>query len=293
MKDSRAGWVVLALVFLWPAAAPAQVTTALVYGRVLDDSGAPVQGATITARHAATGLERSAQTDTSGAYRIAALPVGAYEVGVELTGFATQERSGITLRIGQEAHLDYQLKVAQVVETITVQAEAPIVETTKSALGGTITNKQIDQLPVAERNFVNLAYLVPGIVNSVNSENSEVTIGSSGANGTGNTFLIDGLSNDQDAVSSTRGFFSLDAIAEYQVLTNQYAAEFGQATGAIINVLTRSGDNDFRGRAFGYYRADELSANNPFVRPDPVTGEKEKAPFSQKVFGGFLSGPLK
>ncbi len=286
------GLLALAALLL-PGGASAQVTTALVQGRVVDASGAPAQGATITAHHTATGLERSAQSDASGAYRIAALPVGSYEIRAELSGFITQARSGITLRIGQEASLDYALKVAPVAETITVQGEAPIVETTKSALGGTITNKQIDELPVANRNFVNLAYLVPGIVNSVNSENSEVAIGSSGANGTGNTFLIDGLSNDLDAVSSTRGVFSLDAIAEYQVLTNQYAAEFGQATGAIVNVLTRSGDNDFRGRAFGYYRADELSANNPFVRPDPATGETEKAPFSQKIFGGFLSGPLK
>jgi hypothetical protein len=292
MRSSRKS-VLLALVFSAPLTAGAQVTTARVEGRVLDASGAAIQAATVTALHGGTRASRSVETDSSGWYRIAGLPVGSYEVTASRTGFASQVRSGVTLRIGQEATLDFSLKVAAVAETLTVQGEAPIIETTKSVLGGTITNKQIDELPVAQRDFVNLAYLVPGIINSVNSENSEVTIGSSGANGTGNTFLIDGVSNDQDALSSTRGFFSLDAIAEYQVLTNQYAAEFGQASGAIVNVLTRSGDNDFRGRAFGYYRADELSANNPFVQPDPVTGETEKAPFSQTIFGGFFSGPLK
>jgi outer membrane receptor for ferrienterochelin and colicin len=293
MRPSRKS-VLLALAFSAPLTAAAQVTTARVEGRVLDESGAPIAGATVTATHTATGLRRVVTSDEAGSYRILSLPVGPYEVSVAQTGFATETRSGVTLRVGQEASLDFRLKVATLEETVTVQADVPIVETTKSALGAIITTQQIDELAVADRNFENLAYLVPGVLNtSGDAESSETGIGSAGALGTGNTFLVDGVSNDADALSESRGTFSLDAIAEYQVLTSQYPAEFGQASGAIINVLTRSGTNELRGRVFGYYRADELSANDPFVQADPDTGEKQQAPFSQKIFGGYLGGPLK
>lgn len=293
LRVSHAALLLVLLASLAPRAVVAQTITAVVQGRVLDSSGAGVPGATITARNTETGARRTTTSDAEGHYRLAALQVGIYDITAELSGLGAQNRPGIVLRIGQEATIDFTMAVSGLKETVTVRGEAPIVETTRSALGGTITTQQIDELPVAERNFTNLAYMVPGILNSVNSENSDVTIGASGANGTGNTFLIDGLSNDADAISSTRGIFSLDAIAEYQVLTNQYAAEYGQASGAIINVVTRSGTNNFRGRAFGYYRADSLSANDPFVQPDPVTGEREKAPFSQKIFGGYLGGPIR
>jgi outer membrane receptor for ferrienterochelin and colicin len=285
--------VVTLLVLLLPLSAEAQVATALVEGRVLDPSGAPAPGATVTLRHLGTGASRTAVANTSGLYRIAALPVGPYEVQVELTGFVTQVRSGIVLRVGQQASLDFTLAVAPVQELVTVQADAPMIQTTKSALGATITTRQIDELAVADRNFSSLAYLVPGVANtSGGSDDAETGIGSSGAKGTGNTFLIDGLSADGDALSESRGLYSLDAIAEYEVLTTQYSAEFGQASGAVLNVVTRSGTNDVQGRVFGYYRADELSANDPFVQADPVTGETEEAPFSQKVFGGTLGGPI-
>lgn len=276
------------LAVLLPVSAGAQVATALIQGRVLDPSGAAAEGATVTARQTETGTLRTVRTDALGQYRIAGLPVGPYEVQVELTGFVTQVRSGIILRVGQQASLDFTLEVAPVEETVVVQADAPMVETTKSALSGTITPREIDDLAVADRDFANLAYLIPGVTNtSGGSDNAETGIGSSGAKGTGNTFLIDGLSNDGNALSESRGLYSLDAIAEFEVLTSQYAAEFGQASGAILNIVTRSGTNELHGRVSGYYRADELSANDPFVQ-----AETEKAPFSQKILGATLGGPL-
>jgi outer membrane receptor for ferrienterochelin and colicin len=283
-------WLLAAIAVCAPLVASAQVTTALVQGRVSDESGAPVPGAAITARNTATSAARAAISDAQGLYRIAGLPVGPYEISAAMNGFGTHVRSGITLRIGQEANVDFGLKVAAVSETVTIVGEAPIVETTKTALGKTITTKQIDDLPVGGRTFQNLAFLSPGIL--VNASTGGTGIAASGGTGRNNTLLIDGLSNDDDSVASDRGNFPLDAVQELQVLANQYSAEFGQASGAVINALTRSGTNKLHGRAYFYYRSDGLSANNPFVQPDPATGKAPKAPFKQKIPGGFLSGPL-
>ncbi len=283
----------VAMTLVLPLAALAQVTTATVQGQVGDESGAAVPGATITARHVGTGATRIAVSDTSGSYRIAALPVGAYEIEASLTGFGKQLRSGITLRIGQEADIHFKLKVQAVTETVTVEGEAPIVETTKTVLGKTITTRQIDDLPVVGRTFTNLAFLSPGILMVGTGAGGGTALAANGGNGRNNSFTIDGLTNDEVAVASTRGQTPLDAVQEFQVLSNQFSAEYGQANGAVINVLTRSGTNDFQGRGYFYYRADELTANDPFVQVNPTTGEKPKAPFSQKVFGGFAKGALK
>jgi outer membrane receptor for ferrienterochelin and colicin len=282
---------VLALALSWPAATYAQVTTAILQGRCLDEAGAAVPGATVSAKNTSTSATRSAVTDANGNYRLAALPVGPYEVSVSLSGFGTQVRSGVTLQIGQEANLDFALKVATVTETITVVGEAPIVETTKTTLGKVITTRQIDDLPISGRNFTNLAFLSPGVL--MNTSTGGTTLAAGGGTGRNNAFVIDGLTNDEAAVSATRGEVVPDAIREFQVMSNQFSAEFGQASGLVINVLTRSGGNDVEGRAYFYYRADELSANDPFTQINPATGEADKAPFSQKVVGGFLGGPLK
>ena len=139
----------------------------------------------------------------------------------------------------------------------------PIVETTKSSIGANITTRQIDELPLPDRNFESLAFLAPGITQSVTETTN---ISAAGSNGSANTMLIDGVSNDLDAVDDFRGDYSPDAIGEFQVMSSQYSAEYGQASGAIINVVTRSGGNDFHARAAGYYRADSPGGERP-LRP--------------------------
>src|SRR5262249_45830525 len=169
-----------------------------------------------------------------------------------------------------------------VAETVTVQGEIPLVETTKSSIGASISRQQIDQLPLPERNFESLAYLAPGISPSVTDGSSISGAGSSGAS---NTFMIDGLSNDQDGLGNSRGDYSPDAIAEYEVLSSQYSAQYGQASGAVINVITRSGGNDFHGRVSAYYRADGLTATDPFA-------QGAQTPFDQWIASAFVSGPI-
>jgi hypothetical protein len=227
-------------------------------------------------------VTRTAITDASGAYRLAELTAGNYEFTVGMQGFATEVRSGVTLSIGQKATLDFSLKVSAVAETVTVVGDLPVVETTKSSIGASISRQQIDQLPLPERDFESLAYLAPGITPSVTDGSSISGAGSSGAS---NTFLTDGVTNDQDALGGNRGDYSPDAIAEYEVLSSSYSAQYGQASGAIINVITRSGGNDFHGRVSAYYRADGLTASDPFA-------QGAETPFDQWIASGFLSGPI-
>ncbi len=279
----------LATLLLVPVVGFAQTIGGSVTGRVLAEGGSPLAGASVAARNVNTSVTRTAKADASGVYWLPELSAGIYDFTVGLQGFATEVRSGIRILIGQQATLNFSLKVAAVAETVTVEAEIPVVETTKSSIGTTITRREIDQLPLPERSFESLAFLAPGITPSV----TEATpISGAGSSGSSNTFLIDGVSNDQDALGDSRGDYSPDAIAEYEVLSSQYSAQYGQASGAIINVLTRSGGNDFHGRVSAYYRADGLTASDPFASPNPVTGQAAKTPFDQWIPSAFLSGPI-
>jgi hypothetical protein len=282
---------------LWLAAAAALLAARLaaqdvggtIFGRVADQSGAGLPGVAVTARNVDTGLTRSVVSDAQALYRLVSLPVGTWELTFALQGFATEVRSGIRVLVGQQAEINPSLKVAQVAEEISVKADVPIVETTKSTIGANITTRQIDELPLPDRNFETLTFLAPGITQSVTETTN---ISAAGSNGSANTMLIDGVSNDLDAVNDFRGDFSPDAIGEFQVMSSQYAAEYGQAAGAIINVVTRSGTNDWHARLAGYYRADSLAASDPFAQVNPSTGEKEQTPFDQEILSVSGGGPI-
>lgn len=273
-------FLILATPLFLPRVAVCQVTGASVVGHITDESGGPRPGASVAARNLETGVVRSATSDEYGFYRILELRVGRYEFTISSKGFATEVRSGVTLVVGQQASINVLLKVAGTDETITVSEEAPIIDKAKTSVGTTITTKQIDDLPLQDRNFIDLAFLSPGITIS---KTEATDISGSGSTGSSNTFLIDGLSNDQDALGDFRGDFSPDAIGEFQVLSSQYSAEYGQASGAVVNVITRSGGNDYHARVSTYYRADGLAASNPFAADTP---------FDQTIFSGYLSGPI-
>jgi len=288
MKLSPKPWVAAAAVFLLASSVRAQAVGGTVFGRVSDPSARPLAGATVAARNLATAQVRTVTADADGSYRLVELSVGRYEFTVSSAGFATEVRTGVQLQIGQQSAIDFVLKIAAVAETVTVQGAAPIIETTKSAIGANITTRQIDELPLSGRNFQDLIFLTPGITTNVTGEGT--TVSAAGSNGASNTYLIDGMSNDQDSLGGARGDYSPDAIGEFQVMSSQFDAQYGQASGAIINVLTRSGTNDFHARVSGYYRADSLTASDPFAQTNPITGEKEETPFDQWIFSTFLGG---
>jgi hypothetical protein len=284
----RAPFVVLTVLVTLIAAESslAQSTAATVSGAVTDEQKAALPGATITVRNLGSGQVRTATTDARGNFQIGGLPPGSYELTAELGGFGRLVRSDVVLNVAQELTLALALRLAALEEAVTVTAELPLVETTRSALGTTITTSEIEELPIAGRNFATLAQLTPGVTSTAGSG-----ISSAGQLTRNSTFLIDGLSNDDDSVAGQRGGFSVDAIKEFIVVSNSFSAEYGQSSGAIVSVVTRSGTNAMDGRAFYYHRDDSwdaATAASKLVTPAPP-----KSRLEQKVVGGFFGGPIR
>jgi hypothetical protein len=263
--------------------AGAQTTTATVQGVVRDPSGAVLPGATVTLQDVNTGFARTTTSDRAGAYVLAFVPPGAYELTVDLAGFKTLKRGRLQFDVGQESTIDATLEIASVVETVTVREEAPVVETTKSTVDQVIRREQIDNLPLTGRQASSLALLAPGVVQRGTDTAEPVTAGGQ-PRGSGET-LVDGVSTEMMATNSIRSNAPPDAIEEFQVLTNQYQAEFGNATGVILNTITRSGTNDLHGRAYYFHRDEAMDARN-FFSPT-------RAAFEQKQAGGWLGGPVR
>lgn len=272
--------------FTNPAPAAAQSTAATVSGSVLDEQKAALPGASVSILSLDSGQVRTTTTDARGTFRLVGLPPGRYEVTAELSGFGKLVNSDLRLNVAQEATLSLTLKLATLQEAVTVTGELPIVETTRSALGTTITTSEIEELPIAGRNFATLAQLTPGVTSTAGSG-----ISSAGQLTRNSTFLIDGLSNDDDSVAGQRGGFSVDAIKEFIVVSNSFSAEYGQSSGAIVSVVTRSGTNSFSGRGFYYHRDDSWDASTAASKL--VTPTPPKSKLEQKVGGGFLGGPIR
>ena len=276
----------LAILVVTPALSGAQSTSATVSGSVLDEQKAALPGATVTVRNLDSGQPRSTTTDERGAFRLVGIPPGRYEITADLAGFGRLVRSDLVLTVAQEVTLTLTLRVAALEEAVTVTGELPLVETTRSALGTTITTTEIEELPIAGRNFATLAQLTPGVTSTAGSG-----ISSAGQLTRNSTFLIDGLSNDDDSVAGQRGGFSVDAIKEFIVVSNSFSAEYGQSSGAIVSVVTRSGTNQMNGRGFYYHRDDSwdaATAASKLVTPTPP-----KSKLEQKIVGGFFGGPIR
>jgi outer membrane receptor protein involved in Fe transport len=294
-------------VFVWPfvalllAASPAplfaqaQSAGGAVEGTVTDESGAVLPGATVTVRNQATGVARETTTDGVGVFRAPLLPVGSYEVTAALSGFATVRRPNLTLTIGQTLTVDVALKVASASEEITVSAEAPILEATRTQQSSTVGERAVSNLPVNGRNFIDFVLTTPGV--SRDTRGGDISF--AGQRGTLNSLVIDGADNNNTFFGQTLGRtgsgrapyqFSQDAVQEFQVNRNAYSAEYGRAGGAVINVVTKSGTNEFHGSAFEFFRDKGLNANS--YNNKTVTPVRAKAPFRIHQFGGSMGGPL-
>jgi hypothetical protein len=262
--------------------AAGQTTTATVQGVVRDSSHAVLPGATVTLRDQNTGLVRTTTTDGTGGYVLSTVPAGTYVLTIELAGFKTLQREGLRFEIGQETTIDAMLEVGGVAETVTVREETPLVETTKSTIDKVVSREQIDSLPLANRQASSLALLAPGVVPRGTSTEEPVTTG--GQPRGSSEMLVDGVSNELMATNAIRSNAPPDAIQEFQVLTSQYQAEFGNASGLILNTITRSGTNDRHGRIYYFHRDQGLDARNAVATT--------KASFEQKQGGGWLGGPI-
>ncbi len=267
----------------------AQANAADVQGYVRDAQGAAVVGASVTARNPATNTTKNTTSNDEGYYQITALPPGDYELTVEAPNFKKSVLPTVTLTVGQRADLDLTLEVGQVSEVVTVSgATAEIVETSRTAVATTVDQQRIDNLPINERN-----YLAFALTTSTVSRDNGRPIGPApttglnfgGQRGRSNLVQVDGADNTDNSVNASRSTVSQEAVQEFQVVTNSFAPEFGRSSGGVVNVVTKSGTNDFRGNVFGFLRDKSFQARNPFA---PV----EKPDFRRTQYGVTLGGPL-
>lgn len=278
------GFGLAALVVLALSGAAGAQNTAIIEGTVADESGGVLPGASAVLRNVETGVERTAATDGEGRYRFPALQPGTYSLTIGLSGFATEERQRIVLTIGLEVRQDFRLKLSDLAETVTVVAEAPVVDVTKSEVSGIVTQKQIETLPINTRQYLNLALLMPGTSqDAVRTFYNNVNVGAGGTFYS-NGFVADGMVNKWAEQGEPRQNFPQDSIREFKVNTTQYKAEYGLATGGLVTVVSKSGTNEFHGNVFEYFRDKSLNARNYF--------EKTKPAFKRNQFGASLGGPL-
>ena len=233
----------------------AQSVTGSIQGTIVDSSGGVLPGVTVTVTNTATGSSRTVVTDATGTFRAELLPVGPYELSAQLSGFATRKQSGITLTVANELTFRIEMRVASVAESVTVVAQSPIIETTRSQVSSTVNEVAVQNLPVNGRNFINFALLTPGVTTDVRTGD----ISFAGQRGTLNSLVVDGADNNNTFFGQTVGRtgsgrapyqFSAAAVKEFQVNSNAYSAEYGRACGAVINVVTRSGSNTPSGSVF-------------------------------------------
>jgi len=304
-KLMSAGVVVVALAAALPTPLLAQSQSAggTIEGTMSDESGAVLPGVTLTIRNQATGIARETASDETGTFRAPLLPVGSYELAAGLSGFATLKRPDLQLTIGQTLTLNLTLKVAGAEETVVVTAQGPIIEVSRTHQASTVGERAVANLPVNGRNFIDFVLTTPGVTRDVRGGD----ISFAGQRGTLNSLVIDGADDNNTFFGQTLGRtgsgrapyqFSQDAVQEFQVNRNAYSAEYGRAGGAVINVVTKSGTNEFHGSAFEFFRDKSLNANsyaNKIIRNDsvdPPIPPRPKAPFRINQFGASFGGPI-
>jgi outer membrane receptor protein involved in Fe transport len=283
----RAGTLVLFLLLLFPLSALAQTTVSTIEGTIKDAQGSVISGAQIVVKSAAMGIERTATSDANGFYRVTALPAGNYSLTISHTGFSPRTFEDIELTVNRTLTLDIPLEVSGVQEQVDVVEFAQLLNPTSSSTGATVTPQQIKEMPTNGRNYLDLMQLVPGVVINrqadTGSDNATPVLGERSGN---NNFLIDGQPNKDTVNGGAASQFNQETIAEFQVLTAGFRAEFGQASGAVVNVITRSGSNAYHGLASIFFRNNAFDSSNSL---DP----SEDTPFLQRWdYSLALGGPI-
>src|SRR5207244_2519682 len=275
----------------------AQTVGASLQGIVTDPTGSALPNADVVVLSTATGGVWEMKTDASGRYRVPVLQPGEYEVHVSQTGFQPVARRGIQLTVGQDAVIDVKLELGRISEEMTVTGSAPIINTTSGSVSGLVSDKEIRELPLNGRSFQQLALLQTGVTPALAAGNDVVggrtpKISINGARPEQNSFLLDGtdINNvyNKTPGSSAGVLLGVEAVLEFQVLTNAYSAEFGRSAGGVINAVTRGGTNALHGSGFEFHRNSSFDAKNFF---DPK--DKPIPDFFRNQFGGTLGGPLR
>jgi len=280
-------------VFLGALAAPtlAQQGTADIGGRATDEQGAVLPGVMIVLTNEETGVFRQVMSGEDGSYFVSALTPGRYRLAATLAGFRNFDRRGLILEVGKTLTINFALAVGALAESVTVTDVSPIIDVTSTEVGGNIGTSEIVELPAPNRNFFAMVALLPGVQFVPSNQFGNDTIIASGQAQQGNNVTLDGGYNSDDAIGSNAGGQTrtpLESVQEFQVLTNQYDAEFGRASGAVVNAVTKQGTNQFRGVVFGYFTNSALTAQDYFAR----LNNQAKPESSLKQWGGTFGGPI-
>ncbi|MBZ5702466.1 MAG: carboxypeptidase-like regulatory domain-containing protein [Acidobacteriia bacterium] len=281
---------VLLVALLAPPLAHAQSTGGRIRGTVLDASGGSVAAATVILTNEATGAKRDAQSSGTGEYMFLEVPVGSYQVEVQMTGFKKYLRKGIVLQLNEVLSLDITLQVGGSAETVEVTGAPPLVDTTSTQLGAVVNERSVSQLPLAQRDTYQLLSLQPGVqstlgVDNVFGSDKAGVVSVNGGRGRDNNFTVNGGDGNDQFANLPAVQPSPDAIAEFRMLTNTFDAEYGRNSGAVINVVTKSGTNDWHGNLYDYFRNKNLNAKGFF--------DSSKLDYLQNQFGATFGGPIK
>ena len=277
------------------AAFAQEIGGATLNGTVIDSSGAAINNAKVTATQTSTGVARTTQSSGAGVYSFFALPPGVYDVQIEAPGFKTAKMPPISLGVGGITTIDVKMEVGGVEESVSVTAAAPVIETTRSQTSTLVDDRAVSDLPINGRNFLDFTLLTPGVSRDL-TRFGDISFG--GQRGTANSLVVDGSDSNNVFFGQSTGrsgtgrnpySFSQDAVQEFQVSSNGYAAEVGRATGGVINVITKSGTNDFHGTVFEFFRDKSLNANTW----NNNRNHRPKGAYHFNQFGGNIGGPIK
>jgi hypothetical protein len=292
MRPPLVGLLAIACCLSVGTLAFSQESTAELRGRVLDAQDAPVPGATITITNQATGVIRQTVSNADGTYFITAISPGSYELAAELSGFTKYTRRDVRLDLGRTTTLDVELRVGNLTETVTITAETPLVDLTSKEIGGNVTNREVTMLPSVNGNFVGMVALLPGVISNISTESfGSDAVSANGLDSRNNNFMLDGANNNDDVIGQRAGSQArtpLEAVAEFQVITNQYDAEFGRTTGAIINAISKAGTNAFHGVAAGLWQDASLTQKDFFVKQNGLN----KPDTQLQTYRANLGGPV-
>ena len=283
---------VLGGLLAFAASAAAQQGTTEIRGRVIDSSNAAVPGASVTVRNQETGMFRETVSGADGTYFVGGIVPGLYEVTAELQGFKKLALKDIRLEIGKTSTVDLQLAVGALEEAVSVSAESPLVDVTTKEVGGNITGRELVDLPSINRNFIGFIGLLPGIVPSISTESfGSDSISVNGADPRNNNYMLDGGNNNDDVIgqrAGTQARTAIESVQEFQVITNQFDAQFGRTTGAVINAVTKSGTNLFHGVGFAFGQDADWTAKDYFAKERNLSKPDTK----RREFGATLGGPI-
>ena len=278
-------------------------STSEIRGRVTDPNGAVVRGAAVTVTDQARGFSRAATTDADGAYCFLSLTPGTYQLRIEAAGFSTQVKNAVQVTVGQTADQDFSMRVGDASATVEITGDPPLIETDRSQQSTTVNERFIRDLPIDRRDYLTFTLLAPGVVDSnALADNSDFRVAQTpqsgisfyGNNGRGNSITVDG-SEANDQGGGVRSNLSQEAVQEFQINRSNYNAELGGASGGVINIISKTGTNRFRGSAFAYFRQQSLDAGDPFavVLESNNTLTRLKPDAQRQQFGFSLGGPLR